>query len=455
MGALRSATYSVVALDPTVISDRAFSAIAIDRIAAQHAAGEVPVLVAIADSADSPSAADLARFVNGLTAQGVPASLMTCVQMDALAASGSLVGVPLVLPCAQKGRSDDAYAIGLAARLGCPASFWTRSNCVQSANPQHVDDTSVVEHVSFVELMELANGGQDAVDADATQLAWATNTKFKIVALDSGRWTSVTHDTYTKRVRPVASIAVRHALTLIEARIAGALPEDAWRLSSAVLKSLAQNNLRIEQMQVLPDGLRLACDNADEQRVLSRFVACGFEPRLVEHCAKICIVGAAMASASGVLHSMMTALAAANVRPYQVSDSNVTASFLVAEGEALAAERAMHDIFSMRERVTSDKQIAFDATTRILHIPDRSEKLGTRQAKLLNLLLENAGKIVDIETASRHLFGEATPSAIAALRVHVHNLRKKIEDDPVDPQYILTIPNRGYTFARQWSSEGS
>ena len=448
--AIRSSVYNVVALDPEVVSDDALVAVAVSRIRALCQAGNIPVLIGIAGRT-GPAAAALARFVDELNARDVPAFLTTSAQVAETIDDGTLGGIPVIVPTAGDGPGD-AYAIAMAARFDCSASFWTPSNCVMSADPQKVEDASVVEHLSFVESMELAYADERVVGVDAVQLAWSTNTKFKIVGLQSGRWTSVTHDTYTKRIRPVASIAVVGDLAMIEARKPGATISEAWLASGAILERLAKNSVRIEQMQLLPDGIRLACDGSNIARTAAHFVACGLEPNVVEDCAKLCVVGAAMASASGVLHAMIDALARANIRPLQISDSNVTASFIVAKAEVAAAERAMHDVFSMRERVTTDKKIAFDATTRVVRVPDRSEKLGTRQAKLLNLLLENAGKVVDIETAAQHLFGEATPSAIAALRVHVHNLRKKIEQDPVDPQYILTIPNRGYTFARQWSA---
>jgi len=34
------------------------------------------------------------------------------------------------------------------------------------------------------------------------------------------------------------------------------------------------------------------------------------------------------------------------------------------------------------------------------------------------------------------------------VRVHLHNLRKKIEDDPDTPRHIITVPEQGYVFVR-------
>jgi two-component system alkaline phosphatase synthesis response regulator PhoP/two-component system response regulator RpaA len=37
------------------------------------------------------------------------------------------------------------------------------------------------------------------------------------------------------------------------------------------------------------------------------------------------------------------------------------------------------------------------------------------------------------------------------VRMHIKNLRRKIEPDARNPQYILTISRHGYTIARQKS----
>lgn len=34
-------------------------------------------------------------------------------------------------------------------------------------------------------------------------------------------------------------------------------------------------------------------------------------------------------------------------------------------------------------------------------------------------------------------------AALVALRVHMHNLRKKIEEDPDNPRYLVTVPAQG------------
>jgi two-component system KDP operon response regulator KdpE len=47
----------------------------------------------------------------------------------------------------------------------------------------------------------------------------------------------------------------------------------------------------------------------------------------------------------------------------------------------------------------------------------------------------------------RSLWGTERGEEFVYLRIFVSQLRKKIENDPLDPQYILTVPRVGYKFA--------
>lgn len=68
---------------------------------------------------------------------------------------------------------------------------------------------------------------------------------------------------------------------------------------------------------------------------------------------------------------------------------------------------------------------------------------------LVRVLMSNAGKTM----THRQLFsavwaGRQFGDAQQYLRVHVANVRRKIESNPLDPRYIITEPGVGYRFAR-------
>lgn len=69
------------------------------------------------------------------------------------------------------------------------------------------------------------------------------------------------------------------------------------------------------------------------------------------------------------------------------------------------------------------------------------------ETKLLHILIRDAGRTVRTE----FLLGRIWPLEEVfeeTLRVHVYRLRKKIEVDPKNPNYILTVRGEGYSFPK-------
>ena len=66
---------------------------------------------------------------------------------------------------------------------------------------------------------------------------------------------------------------------------------------------------------------------------------------------------------------------------------------------------------------------------------------------LLLTLMRNRGRLMTHTTLLSEVWGPAYASDTQTLRVHVANLRRKIESDPGAPRYITTDPGVGYRFA--------
>jgi two-component system, OmpR family, KDP operon response regulator KdpE len=75
--------------------------------------------------------------------------------------------------------------------------------------------------------------------------------------------------------------------------------------------------------------------------------------------------------------------------------------------------------------------------------------LAPKEYETLRYLMENAGRPVRHETILRAVWGPHYGEEREYLRVIVNQLRKKIEDDPAHPTYILTESHIGYRFREQ------
>jgi len=73
-------------------------------------------------------------------------------------------------------------------------------------------------------------------------------------------------------------------------------------------------------------------------------------------------------------------------------------------------------------------------------------KLTATELRLLAYLAANAGRVLTHHSILSHVWDPADADHVEYLRVFIRQLRKKLEDDPEQPQYILNEPGIGYRF---------
>jgi two-component system, OmpR family, KDP operon response regulator KdpE len=65
---------------------------------------------------------------------------------------------------------------------------------------------------------------------------------------------------------------------------------------------------------------------------------------------------------------------------------------------------------------------------------------------LLEVLARNAGRVMTARTLYQQIWDDLIPDGSSILRTYVGRLRRKLEDDPRRPRYLLTEPRLGYRF---------
>lgn len=73
--------------------------------------------------------------------------------------------------------------------------------------------------------------------------------------------------------------------------------------------------------------------------------------------------------------------------------------------------------------------------------------LTPRELRLLQCLASNPGRIFSREDLIAHALGEDFSGFDRTVDAHVKNLRQKIETDPREPRYLLTVHGMGYKFS--------
>lgn len=87
---------------------------------------------------------------------------------------------------------------------------------------------------------------------------------------------------------------------------------------------------------------------------------------------------------------------------------------------------------------------------RLVHAIDGTPvRLTPTEWHLLEILVQNPGKLVSQRQLLREVWGPAYATETNYLRQYFAQLRRKLEDDPAHPQHLITEPGMGYRFRPQ------
>ncbi|PZT53755.1 response regulator transcription factor [Paenibacillus silvae] len=70
--------------------------------------------------------------------------------------------------------------------------------------------------------------------------------------------------------------------------------------------------------------------------------------------------------------------------------------------------------------------------------------LSKKEFGLLSYMAQNVNRVISVDTLFQIIWGMESLEDTRTVAVHISNLRKKIEDDPAEPERIITVRGSGY-----------
>lgn len=126
------------------------------------------------------------------------------------------------------------------------------------------------------------------------------------------------------------------------------------------------------------------------------------------------------------------------------ADDYLTKPFSVGELTARLRVAMRHMRQEEPELIFVSGQLRVDLTARVVTCDGTEVQLTPTEYDLLKLLIRYAGRVLTHQQMLKEVRGAGFQTETHLLRVHMSNLRRKIEADPSNPQYILTEPGVGY-----------
>jgi two-component system KDP operon response regulator KdpE len=126
------------------------------------------------------------------------------------------------------------------------------------------------------------------------------------------------------------------------------------------------------------------------------------------------------------------------------ADDYLTKPFSVGELTARLRVAMRHARQEEPELIFVSGKLRVDLAARLVTLDNEEVQLTPTEYDLLRVLIQYAGRVLTHQQLLKEVRGAGFQTETHLLRVHMSNLRRKIEADPSNPQHILTEPGVGY-----------
>ncbi|HIX28520.1 MAG TPA: aspartate kinase [Candidatus Blautia stercoravium] len=248
---------------------------------------------------------------------------------------------------------SDTTAVALAAAMNADVcEIYTDVDGVYSADPRIVPNARKMEEVTYEEMLEFASLGAKVLHNRCVEMARRYNVKLVVKSSMSEAEGTVVKESTKMEKMLISGVATDKNIAKITVAGMKDDPESTFRLLNLLAKHGMNIDVMIQSLEkdgtktltftiARPDMLMAAELLKQYSDVLGTVnISCE------EDVAKVSVVGAGVSSNPGVAAKMFEALSDAGINTDMITTSEIRITAVIAENEAEAAMRAVHDRFA-------------------------------------------------------------------------------------------------------------
>ncbi|MEK4251526.1 MULTISPECIES: response regulator transcription factor [Paenibacillus] len=97
-----------------------------------------------------------------------------------------------------------------------------------------------------------------------------------------------------------------------------------------------------------------------------------------------------------------------------------------------------------REQLLELPGLTLDFYSQSVNMVSKTVYLSKKEFSLLSYMAQHVNRVVSVNALFQLIWGMESLEDTRTVAVHISNLRKKIENDPVNPERIITVRGEGY-----------
>ena len=244
-----------------------------------------------------------------------------------------------------RGGSDTtAAALGVALQAE-RIEIFTDVEGIMTADPRLVDNTKILDKVSYDEVCQLAYQGAKVIHPRAVEIAMQKHIPLLIKSTFSDTAGTIIGDFINSDIhdRTVTGIAYLNGLSQI--KVTNIMQSEQMNL----FRLLGNAGISIDLINIYPEYIVFTIYSEATLHLLEILSIYSSNIEVISSCAKVSIVGGGMREASGVIAAFVEALSSNNIKILQTVDSHTSISALIATSDLKDAITFLHDRFILEK----------------------------------------------------------------------------------------------------------
>lgn len=262
---------------------------------------------------------------------------------------------------------SDTTAVALAAALKAnECQIYTDVDGVYTTDPRMIPEASLLSHISFEEMLEMASLGAKVLQMRSVELASKHNMPIRVLSTFSNNniGTLVTFEENIMQKRLVSGIAFSREEAIIAIN---GVPNKAG-IEGYILGQISDANIEIDMIaqnatNKATTDFTFTQHRKDYSKTLSIMQRLGTELGAISvktnpKVAKLSLIGIGMRSHTGVASKMFKALGDAGINIQMITTSEIKISVIIDEDCLEKGVKVIHDAFEL-DKLSEEKQRVF------------------------------------------------------------------------------------------------